>query len=394
MSTLNTKELTQEDEEKFEEIKSMYNGKQFGKSGLYMWRLKKWLYEVSFNDFYEEISSQVIGQANLKIFLANVYNYLTRLYQGLPTNNNVILAAPSGSGKTETYRALKRYFDVKIPGFPVNIMDLSQVTASGFKGSEPTDLINPFIKGGAAYGICFLDEFDKKLEPSYSSRNQDVNREVQNNLLTIIEGSNVNTKNGLVNTSDIMFVGLGSFDKFREKRETKVNAIGFGMENENIEVEHYEPITRENMIEHGGTNELIGRFPFIINYEMLSEEAMNMIIKKVLKDIEDNYDCEITISDSFRDELHKKFLSKFGVRQIDSAIRSLALKEYTESLFEKGGEKLVINLDNCDMATHYWRSYTDEEVDKAIYEMFSEKEDRQVLDDTIKTAENSSFIQD
>ncbi len=341
----------------------------------------RWVTQVSFNDFYEDIACHVIGQPNLKVFLANLYNYLNRLGEKLPTNNNVILAAPSGSGKTETYRALKRYFNEKIPGFPISILDLSQITATGFKGAEPCDMINPFIIGNEAFGICFLDEFDKKLEPSYASRGIDVNREVQNTLFTIIEGGNINTKAGLINTSDIMFVGLGSFDKFREKRESKVNAIGFGAENDEAEVDHYEPITRENMIEHGGTNELIGRFPFIINYGVLSDEAVNGIIKKDLENIQENYGCEITLSNTFKDELLKMATSKFGCRQIDSAIRSLVLQEYTQSLCETGGEKLVVKLEDYNNATHYWENYTNEEVDKALIEMLSEDELRQIFEE-------------
>ena len=174
----------------------MYN--EFEMYSSFLYKVQKWLSIVSFQDFYDDISSQVIGQPNLKKFLANVYNYLKRLANNLPTNNNVILAAPSGSGKTETYRALKRYFNEYIPGFPINILDLSQITSAGFKGSEPSEIINPFIMGNTAFGLCFLDEFDKKLEPSYTNKNVDANREVQNNLLTIIEGSNVTTKKGLI----------------------------------------------------------------------------------------------------------------------------------------------------------------------------------------------------
>ena len=347
-------------EQKLEDAKNIYGETKM--CSPFLWKVRRWLSLVSFQEFYEDISSQVIGQPNLKKFLANVYNYLKCLASNMPTNNNVILAAPSGSGKTETYRALKRYFNEYIPGFPINILDLSQVTSAGFKGNEPSEIVNPFIMGKSAFGICFLDEFDKKLEPSYTSRNVDANREVQNNLLTIIEGSNVATKNGLVDTSDIMFVGLGSFDKFREKREAKVSVIGFGASNDEEVVNHFAPITKENMLEHGGTNELIGRFPFVINYDILSEEAINKIIEKAARSVEENYECQIVISDEFKYELHKTAMSKFGCRQIDSTIRNLALDEYTTSLCEAGGEMLVINLENETCASHHWRDFTDEEL--------------------------------
>lgn len=61
-------------------------------------------------------------------------------------------------------------------------------------------------------GIIFLDEMDKIAESKESFRGAGVSREgVQRDLLPIVEGSNVNTKYGVVKTDHILFVGAGAF---------------------------------------------------------------------------------------------------------------------------------------------------------------------------------------
>jgi len=60
-------------------------------------------------------------------------------------------------------------------------------------------------------GIIFLDEIDK-IAGRESRGNPDVSREgVQRDLLPIVEGTNVNTKYGMVSTEHILFIAAGAF---------------------------------------------------------------------------------------------------------------------------------------------------------------------------------------
>ena len=60
-------------------------------------------------------------------------------------------------------------------------------------------------------GIIFIDEIDK-IAVHGESHGQDVSREgVQRDILPIVEGSNVNTKFGVVNTTHILFIAAGAF---------------------------------------------------------------------------------------------------------------------------------------------------------------------------------------
>jgi len=61
-------------------------------------------------------------------------------------------------------------------------------------------------------GIIFLDEIDKIAGRESGGGNPDVSREgVQRDLLPIVEGTNVNTRNGMVNTEHILFIAAGAF---------------------------------------------------------------------------------------------------------------------------------------------------------------------------------------
>jgi ATP-dependent HslUV protease ATP-binding subunit HslU len=61
-------------------------------------------------------------------------------------------------------------------------------------------------------GIIFIDEIDKIAAMENNRSSADVSRSgVQRDLLPIVEGSNVPTKYGIINTSHILFIAAGAF---------------------------------------------------------------------------------------------------------------------------------------------------------------------------------------
>ena len=78
------------------------------------------------------------------------------------------------------------------------LVDMEKVTKSAVERVEQS-------------GIIFLDEIDK-IEGSDSAHGPDVSREgVQRDLLPVVEGSNVNTRYGMVKTDHILFIAAGAF---------------------------------------------------------------------------------------------------------------------------------------------------------------------------------------
>jgi ATP-dependent HslUV protease ATP-binding subunit HslU len=80
-----------------------------------------------------------------------------------------------------------------------NLVDMEQITRAAIDKTQSS-------------GIIFLDEIDKIAGRESGSGNPDVSREgVQRDLLPIIEGTNVNTRYGMVNTEHILFIAAGAF---------------------------------------------------------------------------------------------------------------------------------------------------------------------------------------
>ena len=79
-----------------------------------------------------------------------------------------------------------------------NLVDMDQITRTAVQKTQDS-------------GIIFLDEVDK-IAGRESGGNPDVSREgVQRDLLPIVEGTNVNTRYGMVNTEHILFIAAGAF---------------------------------------------------------------------------------------------------------------------------------------------------------------------------------------
>ena len=61
-------------------------------------------------------------------------------------------------------------------------------------------------------GIIFIDEIDKIASSDGQKHGQDVSREgVQRDILPIVEGTQVNTKWGIIDTTHILFIASGAF---------------------------------------------------------------------------------------------------------------------------------------------------------------------------------------
>lgn len=343
---------------------------------------KKQIYDWIITDPYMEmlsyVQSRVMGQEDIVSVVTNIYTHLRRMIgqtlnmrmQTRSGSNNMLLCAPSGCGKTETYRAIKDYFADRIPLLAVHIVDVSGLTPAGFRGSEPSSVVAPLVGyGSEPIAIVFMDEFDKICTPSYTADHSDMHLEVQHNILTMVEGSRVETARGVVDTKNILFIGAGSFDGFRKVRESNEKSeIGF-QKDENKKSDHYAPVTRENIITAGGCYELIGRFSYIVNYHPLDKEIVLNIINRNRELIANDFGCELILERKALNELCEQAGSKFGCRLLDSLMRDPVLKAYGDALqSDTYGDVLVITLKDLDTYSYDFRDYTQEEMKEPAME--------------------------
>ena len=343
---------------------------------------KKQIYDWIITDPYMEmlsyVQSRVMGQEDIVSVVTNIYTHLRRMIgqtlnmrmQTRSGSNNMLLCAPSGCGKTETYRAIKDYFADRIPLLAVHIVDVSGLTPAGFRGSEPLSVVAPLVGyGSEPIAIVFMDEFDKICTPSYTADHSDMHLEVQHNILTMVEGSRVETARGVVDTKNILFIGAGSFDGFRKVRESNEKSeIGF-QKDENKKSDHYAPVTRENIITAGGCYELIGRFSYIVNYHPLDKEIVLSIIDRNRELIANDFGCELILERKALNELCEQAGSKFGCRLLDSLMRDPVLKAYGAALQSDAyGDVLVITLKDLGTYSYDFRDYTPEEMKEPAME--------------------------
>ena len=126
---------------------------------------------------------EVAGPQGVEEMGINMKDMLGNLFQG----------RPSGSACAWTRR-----MEYLVQEEEEHLVDMDQVARAALERVENT-------------GIIFLDEFDK-IAGRESGTGPDVSREgVQRDILPIVEGTNVNTRYGMVRTDHILFIAAGAF---------------------------------------------------------------------------------------------------------------------------------------------------------------------------------------
>ena len=171
-------------------------------------------------------------------------------------------------------------------------------------------------------GIIFIDEIDKIAVSANSNSRQDPSKEgVQRDLLPLVEGSDVNTKYGVVKTNHILFISAGAFHLSKPS----------------------------DLIP-----ELQGRFPLRVELNSLDEDTLYQILTKPKNSLLKQYKALLEVEGvnlEFEDEairaiarisqMANEKLEDIGARRLHTVVERL-LEDISFEADEKKGETITV----------------------------------------------------
>ena len=157
-------------------------------------KFRKMLRDGKFEDKMVEVSVQQSGMPSFEIFAGG--SSMEDLENAMSSISSMLMGAGKNKRKTVSVKEAR---EIIMNDQLDKLVDHDKITEEAKERVEQM-------------GIIFIDEIDKVASKSERSSGVDVSREgVQRDILPIVEGSNVNTKFGVVDTRHILFIAAGAF---------------------------------------------------------------------------------------------------------------------------------------------------------------------------------------
>ena len=317
---------------------------------------------------HEHLDKHVISQDSAKKTLSvAIYNH----YKRLKSNNskiqksNVLIAGPTGTGKTLMACTLAEYLNV-----PFVVTDATTLTESGYAGDDTEVLIHKLFQNSdydierTQMGIIYVDEIDKKAKRNdMMSLSRDVSGEgVQQSLLKLMEGTMVSVPNKPqhnpekvdIDTSNILFIVGGAFVGLQDVVTQRLGKTKIGFNgNEQKKIENWENnLETRDLVKYGLIPEFIGRLPSVNILEELTKEDLIKILTEPENSIV-NQIQELFLLDKIEIEFKIKALEEVANIAIEQQLGARGLRKILDNalldiqyelpeLAEKGVKRIIV----------------------------------------------------
>ncbi len=291
----------------------------------------------------------------------------------LPRKSNMLLAGPTGCGKTYLVELLFR----EVLKLPAVMIDITPYTEAGYVGSDLTDILSRLLHVAnmdvkkAETGIICLDEFDKiAMFDSFPGRGhgKDITGYgVQRELLKMVEGTQVSVPKAIgnkndvnrveISTANIPFIACGAFSGLKQlARERHGGTIGFLQESPSRKEKIADGYTEEdvNLTAHfqqyGFLPELIGRFSRIVPLDALEEEELRSILKQNVlsgwKEEMKDHEIDMVVDDSLVDHIVAAALEReTGARSVEAVFSRLLEDAAFDAYSSSRARRLILSMD-------------------------------------------------